>query len=262
MPSNLIKFWRDCPTDSKPLAHPQDLDAWKKTGSMLPEAIPQNFESFIADPKFDDPRMHLNLLPQPYAGDLRKAEIFVLLLNPGLGYTDYWGESRMKSFRRRLENNLRQDLEGMEFPFLWLDPEFCWHGGFVWWEKKLRDVIREIAKERFNGSHIDAMRDLSKRIASLELLPYHSFSFGAHKLIQQLPSVKVMQEFVGERLALEAKLQKKTLIVTRQQNAWSLPANETNIIIYQGGHTRGASLSKNSQGGKAILRHYGIAPAD
>jgi hypothetical protein len=261
MPSNLIKFWRNCPIDSKLLAHPEDLNLLTRRGAVLPESMPQSFESFIAAPRFDDWRMHLKLLPQPYAGDLRKAEIFILLLNPGLGYTDYWGESRMKSFRRQLENNLRQELEGIEFPFLWLNPEFCWHGGFVWWEKKLRDVASLIASEKFNGRYIDALRDLSTKIASLELLPYHSFSFGAHGLIEELPSVNVMREFVRERLALEAKSGKKTLIVTRQQKAWDLPAKEENIIIYTGGHTRGASLSTNSEGGKAILRRHGITHA-
>ena len=234
----------------------------RRSGAILPESIPQDFESFIAVSRFDDWRMHLRLLPQPYGGDLRKAEIFILLLNPGLGYTDYWGESRMESFRKRLESNLRQDLEGIEFPFLWLDPELCWHGGFVWWEKKLREVINVIARERFNGRYIDALRDVSKKLASLELLPYHSFSFGAHRLIDELPSVKVIREFVRGKLVQEAKSGKKTLIVTRQQNAWNLPTREKNIIIYTGGHTRGASLGTNSEGGKAILRHYGIVYTD
>ncbi len=204
---------------------------------------------------------HLTLLPQPYGGDLRKAEIFILLLNPGLGYTDYWGESRVKSFRNRLVRNLRQKLEGIHFPFMWLDPEYCWHGGFVWWEKKLRDVIKVIAEEKFHGHYIDALRDLSNRIACLELLPYHSFSFGAHGLVEDLPSVKIMREFVRSKLVQEAKSGKKTLIVTRRQNDWGLPEGVENIAIYRGGHTRGASLSTNSEGGKAILRHYGFSSA-
>lgn len=258
MPSNLINFWRNCPVDSKLLAHPEDLGLLNKSGAVLPESMPQSFESFIAAPGFDDPRMHLRLLPQPYAGDLRRAEIFILLLNPGLGYTDYWGESRMAFFRRRLERNLLQEIEGIEFPFLWLDPEFCWHGGFVWWEKKLRGVIDVIAKEIFSGRYIDALRDISTKVASLELIPYHSFSFGAHRLIDELPSVEAIRGFVKERLALEAKSGRKTLIITRQQSAWGSLEKRENIIIYSGGHTRGASLSPNSEGGRAILRHYGI----
>ena len=32
-----------------------------------------------------DRRLHLGLLPQPFCGDLRRASIYVLLLNPGIG---------------------------------------------------------------------------------------------------------------------------------------------------------------------------------
>jgi hypothetical protein len=39
-----------------------------------------------------DRRLHLGLLPQPFFGDLRRASIYVLLLNPGLGPDDYYDE--------------------------------------------------------------------------------------------------------------------------------------------------------------------------
>src|SRR6266542_3172657 len=39
-----------------------------------------------------DGRLHLGLLPQPFCGNLRRATIYILLLNPGLGSTDYYGE--------------------------------------------------------------------------------------------------------------------------------------------------------------------------
>ncbi len=262
MPTRLIDFWHNCRLDRAALAHPEDIELLQRSGAEQLHEQRKSFEDFTAYPQFDSSELHLRLVPQPYAGDLRKAEIFVLLLNPGLGYTDYWGESRMESFRIRLVRNLRQELEGVEFPFLWLDPEICWHGGFVWWEKKLRDVISFVAEKQFKGRYIDALRDMSTKIASLELLPYHSFSFGAHKLIEELPSIKLMKEFVHGSLVSGAQAKKKTLIVTRQRNAWDLPSRVENIIIYTGGHTRGASLSTNSDGGKAILRHYGLSQAD
>ncbi len=220
-----------------------------------------NLREFLKDPEFGNQRLHLKLLPQPYAGNLRKAEIFVLMLNPGLTYSDYWGESHIETFRNRLRDNLRQSLDGVRFPFIWLDPEFCWHGGFVWWERKLREIINAIASEQFHGRYLDAMRDLSKRIASLELFPYHSFSFGGHNLIEALPSVGVMREFVRERLVPDAKSRRRTLIATRQEKAWGLPKKEKHIEIYDKDEARGASLGPNSKGGRAILRHYGIVRA-
>ena len=262
MVTKLINFWRKSTLDGPLFAHPEDLPVLHQKGSSFIQNIPTSFDKFIEDPGFDEPRLHLRLLPQPYSGNLRTAEIVVLLLNPGLTHSDYWGETRMATFRKRLKGNLWQSFEGVQFPFMWLDPEFCWHGGFIWWERKLREVINTIAREKFDGRYLDAMRDLSSKLVCLELVPYHSFSFGAHKLIYELPSVKIMREFVSEQLVPEAKNGELTMIATRQQKAWGLPDGEKHIVIYKGGHTRGASLSPNSEGGKAILRRYGIRSGD
>src|SRR6185295_11273508 len=104
-----------------------------------------------------------------------------------------------------LRMNLSQSFEGVEFPFLWLDPEFCWHGGFVWWEKKLREVITLIAAERFKGRYLDALRNLSTRLAHIELVPYHSPSFRGHALINDLPSVNAARRFVQDALVSAAQ---------------------------------------------------------
>jgi hypothetical protein len=101
-------------------------------------------------------------------------------------------------------------------------------------------------------------RDLSRKLASVELVPYHSPSFRAHALINQLPSVKVVRKFVRESLVPAANVGERTLIVTRQAAAWNLPPSTKNLVIHKGGETRGASLSPNSHGGQAILRHYRI----
>jgi hypothetical protein len=195
-------------------------------------------------------------LPVPYIGNLNQADILIFLLNPGFTYSDYWAESKMPGFRVRLERNLQQSFEETEFPFLYLDPEFCWHPGFIWWEKKLRDVITDIAKQYFNGKYRAALRDLSRRLACLELVPYHSASFGDHALIEQLPSVQVVRQFVRDTLVPDANAHKRTLIVTRQVKVWGLPTNTKNTVVYEGGHTRGASLSVKSSGGDAILKRY------
>ena len=142
--------------------------------------------------------------------------------------------------------------------FLSLDPQFCWHSGFVWWEKKFKELIQEIARLKFAGNYRDALRDFSHRIASVELVPYHSASFHEHRIIKHLPSVAKVREFVHSELLPAARERKKTIIVTRQAAEWNIKPEEPNIIVYTGGHTRGASLSPRSAGGKAILRHYGF----
>ena len=183
------------------------------------------------------------------------ADIVILLLNPGFGFTDYYSETCMPQFRCRLEKTLAQDFSDMEFPFVFLDPEYCWHGGFHWWEEKLRDVTTIIARKKFKGSYLDALRCMSKRLASLELIPYHSSSFNAHRFIKDLHSVRAARQLAQEMM----KEGKRTIIITRQVKLWEPPRDSQNLIIYKGGHTRGASLGSKSCGGKAILKRYGIS---
>ena len=221
MPSELVNFWQRCDLATPPYAHPDDLPVLRRGNGKHIDAEPRDFEAFVASSRFGDfkdYRLHLSLLPIPYGGSLDRADIVILLLNPGFSYSDYHAESRVPPYRQRLEMNLRQSFQGVEFPFLWLDPEFCWHSGFGWWEKKLRDVITMIAAERFNGRFLDALRDLSARLAHVELVPYHSPSFRGHALIDDLPSVKAARRFVQGTLVLSAQATAKTIIVTPTGN--------------------------------------------
>jgi len=258
MPNDLIEFWRQSHFRKPPFAHPADLEVLQ-TYTRWIEDDAVDFESYISGPRFasgDDDRFHLSLLPAPYAGDLEHADFIILLLNPGFSYTDYWGETHMREFRERLLSNLSQQFDKTEYGFLFLDPQFCWHSGFVWWEKKFRELVQEIARLKFNGNYRDALKEFSHRIASVELVPYHSSSFHEHGIIDRLPSVAKVRNFVQHDLVPAARAGKKTIIITRQAKAWGLTGDKENIVVYEGGHTRGASLSPRSAGGKAILRHY------
>jgi len=207
---------------------------------------------------FDDKRLHLSLLPAPYGGDLRNADIFVLLLNPGFVLTDYYAETCVPEFRHRLEGMPAQNFYGIEFPFIRLDPAYCWHGGFLWWERKLREVIRIIAKEKFWGCYFDALHNLSRRLAHVALVPYHSPAFNAHQLIDHLPSVQAARRFAADRSAGAARNGVNTIIIARQRKAWRLQGQIPNLVAYEGGLARGASLGPNTSGGQAILKRYGI----
>jgi hypothetical protein len=257
---DLISFWR-CDLNTVPslFAHPKDWPVLRQFGGRYIDTKPRDFKTFVSSCRFGnfkDNRLHLSLLPQPYCGDLRTADIVILLLNPGFGFTDYYFETHEPKFRRRLEKTRAQDFSGTEFPFVFLDPEYCWHGGFQWWEEKLRDVATIIARKKFNGRYLDALRSMSKRVASLELIPYHSSSFNAHRLIKDLPSVHAAKQFAQETLTQNQE--GKTIIVTRQVKSWELPEHR-NLTTYEGSHTRGASLGAKSPGGQAILERYGIS---
>lgn len=260
-PATLIEFWQQCRIEAPPFAHPDDWPVLMRTGGQHIDAEPKDFTAFVTSRLFGDfadSRLHLSLLPIPYGGNIQMADIIILLLNPGFSFTDYYAETRVPAYRDRLRRTLVQDFNQTEFPFLWLDPEYCWHSGFVWWERKLRNVAHRIAEIRFNGRYLDALRDLAHRIAHIELVPYHSPSFRAHQLIQDLPSVLAARAFAGSNLVAAANRGEKTIIVTRQVSAWGLPRDTSNLITYEGGLTRGASLGRKTPGGRAILARYGI----
>src|SRR5690242_4396136 len=104
MPNELINFWRQCELTSAPFAHPDDLPVLRQNGGRLIDAERVNFDAFIAGRRFGDfkdHRLHLSLLPIPYEGDLARAEIVILLLNPGFSYADYWAETNVSKFLKR-----------------------------------------------------------------------------------------------------------------------------------------------------------------
>lgn len=250
----LIAFWQRCPLDGPTLCHPEDWttlhcrqDSWD--GETL------SYTEFIAkrrSTKFSD-TLHLSLVPVPFLGDLRRADVLILLLNPGFNLVDHWLETHSEYTRNRIKANLRQELGGIEFPFMGLDPQFCHHPGFTWWEERLHAIVSHIAREIYKGSYIDALRDLSTRLAAIELVPYHSQNFnGKGFLLKKLASTSAARKFA--RAICGDK--KKTIIVIRGTKHWDIGSSD-NICVYDG-RRRGIDLSTGSPGGRAILRQYGI----
>ncbi len=258
---DIVEFWNRLPLGSPPFIHPDDRPILERNRQTFSDTK-LDFDNFVKSERFgafEDHRFHLSLLPVPYIGNLIKADIFILLLNPGFDFIDYFAEWRMAEFKSSLEKNLRQDFGSANFPFLYLNPEFCWHGGFTWWEQKFRDVATKIAEEKFRGRYLDAIRDLAHRVAAIELIPYHSISFRQHSLISLLQSSRRAQEFARNTLVPRAHEGSTTIIVTRQHKEWGIESRTgRNIVIYTGGLTRGASLGRKTLGGKAILARYGI----
>lgn len=255
----IVEFWTKCDLKNPPFVHPDDRAVLFQYSESKPDLPTYDFRRFVLSPRFgafSDPRLHFSLLPVPYAGDLARADIFVLQLNPGLNFIDYYAEWCMPEFRQRLESNLRQRLTKVEFPFLYLDPQFCWHSGFRWWEGKFREVATAIADAKFGGRYLHALRDLSQRVAALELVPYHSISFREHLALPHLASAKRTRLFACE-LAKKAATGKVTMIITRRLEDWAIPKSR-NVIQYTGGLRRGASLGIETPGGQAILARYGL----
>lgn len=205
-----------------------------------------------------DTRLHLGLLPQPFFGDVRRASIYVLLLNPGLSADDYYGEYEVPEYRASILSNLKQDPTGARGSFLFLNPQFGWHAGFHWWHGKLAAVIKKLASAR-GISFAEARSMLAASIASIEMVPYHSASFkDAGNWLSRLESAKLARDFVKEFVGPRVQAGEAIIIATRQVAAWNLPQH-AGVVAYSPGESRAAHLTPDSPGGRAILRQMGVA---
>jgi len=199
-----------------------------------------------------DTRLHLGLFPQPFCGNLVTARIFVLMLNPGLGYGDYFAEYETPGFKIALVAGLRQEFDVTHPSFMYLDPRFAFHSGFRWWHDKFQAVIGNVAGER-KIPFAQARRLLADQLASVELFPYHSRSFEDHgHWLRDLPSVKLVRDFVQNDLIPRTERGEALVIVTRKAKEWRVLASE-NVVVYGAGEAQAAHLSPESRGGEKIL---------
>ncbi len=137
-----------------------------------------SLEDYMKSPLFGDPKdkfIHIGLTPTPFVGDLDNASIYMLMLNPGLNTADYL-QLESEVFIRAFRENLNQ-IPNRKYPFYYLNPQLCNHPGYNYWTAKLKDLIGKVREAKIEGNNtpwLDAQEWLSKRIALLELVPYHS----------------------------------------------------------------------------------------
>ena len=145
-----------------------------------------------------------------------------------------------------------------DYPLFGLDPKALWTGAGAWCERKLRDIIR-----LYNMDYKKALKIASKKIAMIELFPYHSASFRLPSKVEldKIPSVQKLKEFVKGYVVEKAKREDAVLIATRSLKLWFSDdeleeyAACNNIVIYPPNLARSASLSEGSGGYKAIEKY-------
>jgi len=258
---SLAGYWKNFFNNCRrpPYIHPKDednksLNDYLKRKQNLRD--PLSFNAFVKSQRFDpkDEDFHFSLLPVPYAGNLEKADVFILLLNPSVAPSDYYGEYKNRAFRRALQQNLEQDFQGVEYPFVYLNPQFCWHHGYRWWEAKLRDIVQAVAREQHRGRYHDALKAVSRRVVAIDLVPYHSAHFSGGSRMTNLPSAETARDWVHRCLSVRAKEDKAVIVVARQYRVWGLEEIRDHIVCYNSSEARAAHLTSNSRGGKAILK--------
>lgn len=232
-----LAFWSHFKADDPPFVHPEDRAL----------ALQGDFE--------------LNLLPLPLNGNLRDAECIVLMLNPGLDGEDYeWEKS--EAFRSSIIKNLDQSHAQGDHPLLYLDPAFEQHPGAGYWararvpkrpkreQQKLRAVVEAIAS-RDRVTVAEAQAHVSRKVAILQLCPYHSANMNRRDLLSCLPSCLQARTLAHEL----AKSSQKLVVATRSVSEWGFvgPIETSRLVVYPSSLGISASLSLSSTGGAALF---------
>jgi hypothetical protein len=256
----LAKSWKRSRFLNPPFFNADDQKALSKAGEKY-LCTYGGYQEFIESQDFgrkNDKRFHLGLYPVPFSGNIASADVFILMLNPGFIYLDYFAQESSRNFRKHSLDKLRFTMPKGPFPLHSMNPEFAWMSGSEYWRGKFDSIVR-LMMERRAKTYTDALSILAKRIAILQLYPYHSTSFHLPRSVaSQLKSPKLMIDFVQQVLLPEARSGQLLLIVARKARRWGLKQSK-NIVVYTGSEARSASFSKRSRGGKAITRHLGLS---
>lgn len=248
-----LKEWAAWQPNHRPYLLPGDDSFLNESHRIAVYSSPREYIESDSFNDWDDSKLHLGLHPMPMLGNLARAKVVFLLLNPGLTPCDYFAESDNKAYWQALRRSTLQQLDGDEYPFLFLNPEFSWHSGFSWWTKKLKPILREMGgRDERRG---DALRRLSQSIANIELYPYHSRKFRYSKGIGKLRSPTLAKEYVHEVLLPRARAGKVLLVAMRRAREWGLPVDQSLVHSFDARLARGAHLSVLDEGiGRDIVR--------
>jgi hypothetical protein len=229
MPEAIVQFWSKLPiTQRECYVHRDDIEWFAKHQPSALTQLPISFNEYIGGNRFgkNDKQPHLSLLPAPFIGNLQSAKIFILLMNPGLSTTDYYAEE-VQEFRNAQISNLHQTNANDEFPFFLLNPEFAWSGGFIWWEALLRPILLKLVESKQVDTYYEALAFLAKKLAVIELIPYHSVDGkafnGRGNPWRNLASAKEALKFV-QRLCNSST--HPLILVLRSHKRWHLETHK------------------------------------
>jgi hypothetical protein len=225
----LIDHWAELDLDAPSRVHPADRAAMDRA---------EGFDT--------------GFMPYPYVGDIRAADVWVLMLNSNIGPADAKQEAE-PYFADRLRTNLKQDLGAYEHPMLSLDPKLRDTGTYEYYNKRngLTKLVAELAK-RSGATENASRRELARRLAVVQLFPYRSISGVPQNLLgEALASVRMARAAVAE--ALKSKL----VVVPRSARNWGFEygVREGNLFTFKADQARSASLQPGDAcgGGDTIL---------
>lgn len=188
--------------------------------------------------KSEKRRFHTELMPQPVTGDIKNAKIIFCLLNPGYSENDINEEAVLR------DQYLRQ-LKQEDAYFYGLRKKYEEYGIGKYWRKGTEKVTKKgnitrkpalfntnhkeysivpLIHERYHGKYSieDVYKMLSKIIADIELVPYHSIEGPTKSLIKELDSTKRAKNFLKEEILPNARKNGQLICILRSEDLWEI----------------------------------------
>lgn len=153
--------------------------------------------------------------PVPYVGNPEDADVIILAANPGF----------VERKNVEYENNelfVSQSLKSLRFesdyPIHYLDERFSGYAGFGWWKQVIGDVTNKAVAAR--GDNFSDRRQIVKRIAGVEWLPYHSNSFDKSPKNEMFDHILPSQHYT--KWLVDQAIQRKAQLIV----IWGRPHRE------------------------------------
>jgi hypothetical protein len=181
-------------------------------------------EVFSADRSLHS-KIHRNLFPHPFMGNIRSAKVFILFGNPGLKVEDYDDENNNEHYVRLCT----ETLAGSSSTVMCLDPGVQDTGGGHYWRKRFKRLAKDICQER--GLTVEnAYQLITQRVAVLEGVAYHS-KISPGGWAWDLPSSKIIKEYVQQELLPRAANGEIRIFVWRGAAFWNVVPRPPQVIV-------------------------------
>lgn len=108
-------------------------------------------------------KVHREIMPAPFMGNVQSAQILLLLLNPG-----YDEKEEIKGYYKEYKPYWKNEIQHIqsipELPLFCLDQKYIEYSDY--WNNKLKPLILKTSKEK-----------VAKNICQIQFFPYHSKKF-------------------------------------------------------------------------------------
>ena len=226
----LALFWSEYTSGG---VHPSDAN-YINAGNSLRwswSAAKRRQKMFEADSSLHG-LVHINLNPQPFAGNIDSASVYILMANPGLDLLDYDDEFGNAEYIAACEANLRQSGIGF-YPLL---PASAATGAGRYWQSRVKSLELDLTRQ-LEVSRLEARALLVKHLAVIEAGPYHSKVFpGAW--CDRLPSSRAARAFVRRVLLPRAQQGEALVFVLRRSSFWRIGSQDGGVVFRQAKHAQ------------------------